>query len=558
MNVLSLFDGISCGQIALNKAGIKYDNYYASEINKYSIQVTSKNYPDTIQLGNVSEINVNELPNIDLLIGGSPCQSFSNMGDNTGFEGKSKLFWEFVRILNEVKPKYFLLENVVMKKEWQDVISEAVGVKPIKINSALLSHQRRNRLYWTNIPGITQPNDLDLDFRDIIEQNVHPKYNLTKRAVERVREKQGYDLVAKKAKCLFATYYKNNSNSREGQIVEQNGVLRRLTPNECEILQTVPLNYTDCLSDTQRYKTLGDGWTVDVIAHIFERLKEPKKRKLTVLSLFDGMSCGQIALNKSGIEFDKYLSSEIDKDGIKVTMKNYPDTIQVGDVLELNSSNLPDVDLLFGGSPCQGFSFAGKQLNFDDERSKLFFEFVRLKNELKPKYFLLENVRMRQEFQDVISEYMGCKPVEINSKRFVPQNRPRLYWTNIPIKDIEDVDCCLSDVLLPDGDERLEKFKLSDKAVDYMGRLRNDKPRWDYHTNPLNGNAACLTANMFKGVPYGVIKDKMRRLHPIECERLQGVPDNYTDNVSTTQRLKMIGNGWTVDVIAHIFQGLKE
>jgi DNA (cytosine-5)-methyltransferase 3A len=558
MNVLSLFDGISCGQIALNKAGIKYDNYYASEINKYSIQVTSKNYPDTIQLGNVSEINVNELPNIDLLIGGSPCQSFSNMGDNTGFEGKSKLFWEFVRILNEVKPKYFLLENVVMKKEWQDVISEAVGVKPIKINSALLSHQRRNRLYWTNIPGITQPNDLDLDFRDIIEQNVHPKYNLTKRAVERVREKQGYDLVAKKAKCLFATYYKNNSNSREGQIVEQNGVLRRLTPNECEILQTVPLNYTDCLSDTQRYKTLGDGWTVDVIVHIFERLKEPKKRKLTVLSLFDGMSCGQIALNKSGIEFDKYLSSEIDKDGIKVTMKNYPDTIQVGDVLELNSSNLPDVDLLFGGSPCQGFSFAGKQLNFDDERSKLFFEFVRLKNELKPKYFLLENVRMRQEFQDVISEYMGCKPVEINSKRFVPQNRPRLYWTNIPIKDIEDVDCCLSDVLLPDGDERLEKFKLSDKAVDYMGRLRNDKPRWDYHTNPLNGNAACLTANMFKGVPYGVIKDKMRRLHPIECERLQGVPDNYTDNVSTTQRLKMIGNGWTVDVIAHIFQGLKE
>jgi DNA (cytosine-5)-methyltransferase 3A len=558
MNILSLFDGISCGQIALNKAGIKYDNYYASEINKYSIQVTSKNYPDTIQLGNVSEINVNELPNIDLLIGGSPCQSFSNMGDNTGFEGKSKLFWEFVRILNEVKPKYFLLENVVMKKEWQDVISEAVGVKPIKINSALLSHQRRNRLYWTNIPGITQPNDLDLDFRDIIEQNVHPKYNLTKRAVERVREKQGYDLVAKKAKCLFATYYKNNSNSREGQIVEQNGVLRRLTPNECEILQTVPLNYTDCLSDTQRYKTLGDGWTVDVIAHIFERLKEPKKRKLTVLSLFDGMSCGQIALNKAGIEFDKYLSSEIDKDGIKVTMKNYPDTIQVGDVLELNSSNLPDVDLLFGGSPCQGFSFAGKQLNFDDERSKLFFEFVRLKNELKPKYFLLENVRMKQEFQDVISEYMGCKPVEINSKRFVPQNRPRLYWTNIPIKDIEDVDCCLSDVLLPDGDERLEKFKLSDKAIDYMSRLRNGKPRWDYHTNPLNGNAACLTANMFKGIPYGVIKEKMRRLHPIECERLQGVPDNYTDNVSNTQRLRMLGNGWTVDVIAHIFQGLKE
>ena len=278
---------------------------------------------------------------------------------------------------------------------------------------------------------------------------------------------------------------------------------------------------------------------------------------MNILSLFDGISCGQIALNEAGIEFDNYYASEIDKDCIKVTMKNYPDTIQLGDVLELNSSNLPKIDLLFGGSPCQGFSFAGKQLNFDDERSKLFFEFVRLKNELKPKYFLLENVRMRQEFQDVISEYMGCKPVEINSKRFVPQNRPRLYWTNIPIKDIEDVDCCLSDILLPDETEFLDKFKLSEKGIDYMSRLRNGKPRWDYHTNPLNGNAACLTANMYKGIPYGVIKEKMRRLHPIECERLQGVPDNYTDNVSNTQRLKAIGNGWTVNVIRHIFEGLK-
>jgi len=277
---------------------------------------------------------------------------------------------------------------------------------------------------------------------------------------------------------------------------------------------------------------------------------------MNILSLFDGISCGQIALNEAGIKFDNYYASEIDKDCIKVTMKNYPDTIQLGDVQELNITNLPKIDLLFGGSPCQSFSNAGKGEGFDG-KSKLFWEYVRILREVKPKYFLLENVKMKQEWRDIITEAMGVQPVEINSKRFVPQNRPRLYWTNIPIKDIEDVDCCLSDVLLPDGDERLEKFKLSDKAVDYMGRLRNDKPRWDYHTNPLNGNAACLTANMFKGVPYGVIKDKMRRLHPIECERLQGVPDNYTDNVSTTQRLKMIGNGWTVDVIRHIFEGLK-
>lgn len=279
MNVLSLFDGISCGQIALNRVGIKYDNYFASEIDKYAIKVTMKNHPNTIQLGSVLDVKGEDLPQIDLLFGGSPCQSFStmglyreHMGDNIGFKGKSGLFWEFVRVLKETKPKYFLLENVLMKKEWKDVITEALGVEPIKINSSALSHQRRNRLYWTNIPNIEQPKDLGFDFRDIIEEDVDDKYYLTERAVERVREKQGFDLVKEKAKCLFATYYKNNSNSREGQIVKTNGRLRRLTPNECEVLQTVPIDYTVGVSDTQRYKMLGNGWTVDVIAHIFKNI----------------------------------------------------------------------------------------------------------------------------------------------------------------------------------------------------------------------------------------------------------------------------------------------
>ena len=280
MNVLSLFDGISCGQIALNRVGIKYDKYFASEIDKYAKHICENNYPNTIHLGDVTKIKGDELPPIDLLIGGSPCQSFSTMGlyreemgDKVGFDGKSGLFWEYVRILNEVKPTYFLLENVVMKKKWENIITEALGVKPIKIDSALLSHQRRNRLYWTNIPNVKQPKDLGLDFRDIIETDVEEKYYLTERAVERVIEKQGLNLVSYKSKCLFATYYKNNSNSREGQIVETNGRLRRLTPKECEILQTLPIDYTKGFSDTQRYKAIGNGWTVDVISHIFKGLK---------------------------------------------------------------------------------------------------------------------------------------------------------------------------------------------------------------------------------------------------------------------------------------------
>jgi DNA (cytosine-5)-methyltransferase 3A len=170
---------------------------------------------------------------------------------------------------------------------------------------------------------------------------------------------------------------------------------------------------------------------------------------MNVLSVFDGLSCGQIALNRVGVKYDKYFASEVDKHAIKVTQHNYPNTIQLGDVTKVKGSDLPKIDLLFGGSPCQGFSFAGKQLNFEDPRSKLFFEFVRLKNELQPKYFLLENVVMKQEFQDVITEYLGVKPIKINSNLVSAQNRKRLYWTNIPnIEQPEDSNIKMSNILL--------------------------------------------------------------------------------------------------------------
>ncbi len=272
ITVLGLFDGMSCGQIALKRLSLPVATYYASEIDKYAVSITQKNFPATVQLGDITNLKTTDLPRIDLLMGGSPCQSFSNMGDGTGFDGKSKLFWEFVRVLKETKPKYFLFENVVMRKDWVEIISDELGVQPIKINSGLLSTQRRNRLYWTNIPNVGQPENLSLDFRDIIESDVDVKYQLTPRAVERVRQKQGYDLVGFKSKCLFATYYKNSSNSREGQIIETPDYLRRLTPRECEILQTVPIGYTEGVSDTQRYKMLGNGWTVDVIAHILQEM----------------------------------------------------------------------------------------------------------------------------------------------------------------------------------------------------------------------------------------------------------------------------------------------
>lgn len=273
MNILSLFDGMSCGQIALNKNGIKYDKYFASEIDKYAIEVTQKNYPNTIQLGSVTELKTETLPPIDLLLGGSPCQSFSVAGNGKGFDGKSGLFWEYVRILKETKPKYFLLENVVMKKEWQDIITEALGVKPIKINSKLLSAQNRPRLYWTNIPNVTEPTDQSIFMKDILEDDADIKYKLSDAKINRILSTARgkgffYDKTHEKCGTLISGYYKQPT---DGVYIDV-GFKRRLTPTECEKLQTVPLNYTDCVSDSQRYKMIGNGWTVNIIAHILKNL----------------------------------------------------------------------------------------------------------------------------------------------------------------------------------------------------------------------------------------------------------------------------------------------
>ena len=282
INVLSLFDGISCGHIALDKVGIPINKYYASEIDKYAIKVTNKNYPDTINLGDVTTVN-GELfiEKIDLLIGGSPCQGFSQAGKMKNFDDpRSKLFWEYVRILHEVKPKYFLLENVVMKQEWQDIISEALGVKPIMIDSSLTSAATRKRLYWTNIPGISQPEDLGITFGDIRERNV-PEGSIyyTDKGLDWIRrheKRTGKTLRiigdSDKMQMLEASMYKKYSSQRFFGIEDTHG-LRYITVTECERCMNVPDGYTDCCSNTQRYKQLGNGWEVNTITHICGALK---------------------------------------------------------------------------------------------------------------------------------------------------------------------------------------------------------------------------------------------------------------------------------------------
>ena len=348
---------------------------------------------------------------------------------------------------------------------------------------------------------------------------------------------------------------------------------------------------------------------------------------MNVLSLFDGMSCGQQALKELGIRVDNYYASEIDKYAIEIAKKNFPNTIHVGDVTQLKGTDLLQIDLLMGGSPCQGFSFAGKQLNFNDPRSALFFEFVRVMKETKPKYFLLENVRMKQEYQDVITAHMGVKPIMINSSLLSAQNRVRLYWTNIPnIEQPKEQGVVLQDILEDEFVADREKSYCIDanyykganweqyknksrrqlvtkpqqvaEATDINGHdmikrvysplgkspalttmqggntqpkvsIRDTENYYQLNregaypnqqqdrirkpnkpSNTLTSGASSIPKVMLKGLHY-------RKLTPLECERLQTLPDNYTEGVSNTQRYKMIGNGWTIEVIKHILNEMQ-
>jgi len=305
---------------------------------------------------------------------------------------------------------------------------------------------------------------------------------------------------------------------------------------------------------------------------------------INVLSLFDGMSCGQIALEKADIEVGKYYAAEIDKYAIKVAKANYPDMIHLGDVREVKADSLPKIDLLIGGSPCQGFSFAGKQLNFDDPRSKLFWEYVRLLKDLKPKYFLLENVKMKKESMDVITEALGVEPIFINSNLVSAQNRQRYYWTNIPMDKLpDDKGVVLADIL-EDGHVDRDKSHCIDANYFKGGNLKSyfekhrrqlvfsddgmchvgdadlkghDYNRRVYHPDGKGPSLCASSGGNLEPKTY-IKPNSWRKLTPLECERLQTVPEGYTDHVSNTQRYKMLGNGWTVDVIKHIFEGVKQ
>tara|TARA_R110000803_G_scaffold65100_1_gene126222 strand:+ start:56 stop:925 length:870 start_codon:yes stop_codon:yes gene_type:complete len=274
---------------------------------------------------------------------------------------------------------------------------------------------------------------------------------------------------------------------------------------------------------------------------------------MNVLSLFDGMSCGQLALQKLGAPVSNYYASEVDKPAMQVTKANFPNTKHLGDVTKWREWDIDwgSIDLILAGSPCQGFSFAGKQLAFDDPRSKLFFVFVDiLKNiqEFNPKVrFLLENVRMKKQHLDVVSEKLGVGPVSINSSLVSAQNRRRFYWANWVFPEPNDKNLSLQDIIGKTG-EPLGEYK-----VNFTPSRRK---MWDGKCKNITNEkkSSCLTTKMDRWSNAGLIAfgDFCRFLTPVECERLQTVPDNYTSGVPNAQRYRMLGNGWTVDVVKHI------
>jgi site-specific DNA-cytosine methylase len=296
MNVLSLFDGMSCGQIALNKAGVKYDNYFASEIKPHGIKITQHNYSNTIQIGDVTKVYAKDLPKIDLLIGGSPCQDFSSANkEKLGLKGlKSGLFYEYLRLLKECKPKYYLLENVAMDDYSYHQISNMLGTYPVNINSDLVSGQLRQRSYWTNIGSeyrdlfnnrycnIAQPKDKHIKFQDILENGYTDR--LKARCLLESESRNpgstfsslrrymilGFANVVFKDKQIYEKYFNMSENEMKENFMD--GDIRKLTQIEMERLQTVPEGYTNIVKRREAASLLGDGWTVDVIAHIFSFL----------------------------------------------------------------------------------------------------------------------------------------------------------------------------------------------------------------------------------------------------------------------------------------------
>jgi DNA (cytosine-5)-methyltransferase 3A len=458
MNVLSLFDGMSCGMIALDRLGIKVDNYYASEIDKYAIQVSQANYPDIIQVGDITKLDLSTLPKIDLVMGGSPCQGFSFAGKQLAFDDpRSALFFEFHKAISYLQPKYFLLENVRMKKEYLDIISEYMGVEPIFINSSLVSAQSRQRYYWTNIPGIEQPEERGIVLRDILEDQVGSEH-----------------------------YVGDNmqKNYKGGN---------QLNPN---------------------YKSQAN------------TIHNSDKKSGTICAGTHGYANGYVG--------DKHKP-------VKQTERN------ARHLKQLDDKSLCMTATMYKGAGNNGMTLVPQKIHDI------------------PKDVLKDNERQRRVYSKE-----GKSPTLLarsDSPKVMKSDKPQHIGTAVDIKGHDQIKRVYS----PDGksptvttcggghrEPKVVSGAYRARSVDENGKRvawKDTKPKQMLELRK-DEKSNSVTSVQKDNV---LTQDKVywRKLTPLECERLQTVPDNYTNHVSNTQRYKMLGNGWTIEVIAHILQNME-
>jgi len=671
MNVLSLFDGLSCGMIALERAGIKVTNYFASEIDKYAIKVSEKNYPNIIRLGDVTKVTYKDgvlysengqwcVDKIDLVLAGSPCfVAGTSVITERGYKCIEDVVVGDVVLTHNNNWKPVL--RVGGKMVFNTYSIKAQGVLPTTttaehpyfVRSCKRQGKKNVRTFsdpvwkpvnevvvgdYVGIPIIQQQENLHNLTEDeafILGRYIADGHTRKDFRVSEGRSEHRYwQLILSigshklqefknRIPAGYSCYEHSNNTHR---VVFSSKRLVMLAESMCGIgaenkeISAEMLKLPTCvLRNLVEGILSGDGSERDGVF----RLTTVSKNLLQSLQLAIAKVYGVIG----SVEFTKRPSTTV----IEGRVVNQKDTYTISFRKDVKKNShfrqidnhiwTPVKSVDFLGEllsvfnlevecdnsytannavvhNCQGFSIAGKQLAFEDERSKLYFEFERILMEVKPTYFLLENVRMKQEFSDIISERLGVKPIAINSNLVSAQNRLRLYWTNIPdVQQPDDKGKTLETILL-DKEFLPDSISVSVKGVEYMDReVSGGRTHWDFshHSDSDFQKSMCLSANMMKGVPYNVLIDRrgnkcymedcdfqddtdvcnscndcdsyqskyvptktIRRFHPIECERLQTVPDGYTDCVSDTQRYKMLGNGWTVDVIAHILNGMKK
>jgi len=585
--VLSLFDGMSCGQIALNRAGISYDKYYASEIDTHAIKVTQHNYPDTIQLGDVTKVKIKLLCLSDVY--SYICNYDSNLQSNISE-------WEVLYWLN----KDFTLSAKIrtQKPNERQEVSETSTVQ--RIEEVWFSKREMG--------SVRKFGDYTTSRRDGEENDIRVPKQLQ-------YGKWGYD------NDIYRRYKKENIGIASGET--KNGDSEKKNFRNIEEAIFKGRESEGCFRENKK-SNVEEGCS----GKLFERKKEDRLSREVEKEKGNRRTKEGNFINEVIRELCRWNETDgIAQDYWNILRLHKAEQITVVEHEAGFYLFKGRIDLCIGGSPCQGFSFSGKQLNFEDPRSKLFFEFVRLIKECKPKYWLLENVAMKKEYQDVISEHLGVHPILINSSLVSAQNRKRLYWTNIgKISQPKDKGITWGDV----REHNIEwgAMYYTDKAMDWIGKhgTRKGKPlkihadnekmqmleashhkkyssqrffgiidqpaqitgrrlnefgkREDYNKNikttqclEVRGGdkVNCLTTvqkdNVISVLPIGRYPDVFKELEegkhyryitPIECERLQTVPDNYTDCVSNSQRYRMLGNGWTVDVISHIFSYIEQ